>query len=81
MSFGDGDLHVIVAQLKTENARLKHRNGELKSLVRDMHGVMWACRERDCKHREKGCWRVYGEGDGDCWLEKRMSALGIEVDE
>ena len=37
MSFGDGDLHVIVAQLKTENARLKQRNGEMKVLMRDMY--------------------------------------------
>ena len=36
MSFGDGDLHVIVAQLKTENARLKQRNGELERLVREI---------------------------------------------
>ena len=36
MSFGDGDLHVQVAQLKTENARLKQRNGELEALVRYM---------------------------------------------
>lgn len=36
MSFGDGDLHVQVAQLKTENARLKQRNGELEALMWDM---------------------------------------------
>lgn len=36
MSFGDGDLHIQVAQLKTENARLKQRNGELEALVRYM---------------------------------------------
>ena len=34
MSFGDGDLHVIVAQLKTENARLKQQLDKLPEIVR-----------------------------------------------
>lgn len=40
MSFGDGDLHVIVAQLKTENARLKQQLDAMPGIVR--------C--RDCEH-------------------------------
>lgn len=32
MSFGDGDLHVQVAQLKTENARLKQQVDKLRAL-------------------------------------------------
>lgn len=38
MSFGDGDLHVQVAQLKTENARLKQRVRELEALLRWVNG-------------------------------------------
>ena len=36
MSFGDGDLHVLVAQLKTENARLKQQLDKLPEIVRCM---------------------------------------------
>lgn len=36
MSFGDGNLHAQVAQLKTENARLKQRNVELERIVREI---------------------------------------------
>lgn len=43
MSFGDGNLHAQVAQLKTENARLKQRNGELRALVRDIWREMATC--------------------------------------
>lgn len=64
MSFGDGDLHVQVAQLKTENARLKQRNGELESLVRSLYADYydeWPDRAEEC----------YAE---------RIAALRIEVD-
>lgn len=64
MSFGDGDLHVQVAQLKTENARLKQRNGELKSLVRDMYDEL--------RH-------VRGDVFMFDYIEQRMSEL-MEVD-
>lgn len=40
MSFGDGDLHVQVAQLKTENARMKQQLDAMPGIVR--------C--RDCEH-------------------------------
>ena len=50
------------------------------ALICDMHRVMWACREVDCSHRENGCFRVKGIGDGECWFEERMRELGIEVD-
>lgn len=74
MSFGDGNLHAQVAQLKTENARLKQRVRELESLVRGMwefgessnypytplESVRWAQMREE--HRE------------------RMAALEIEVD-
>lgn len=49
-------------------------------LIRDMHRVMWACREAACPHRENGCFRVRGNGDGKCWFEQRMREFGIEVD-
>ena len=64
MSFGDGDLHVLVAQLKTENARLKQRNGELESLVRDMWHEMTTCPDYRCSPcmTESICRRV-GELD------------------
>ena len=68
MSFGDGDLHVIVAQLKTENARLKQRNGELKSLVCDM----W----RDCTTCDYPC----SNDKGWCVIMQRVSEL-MEVGE
>ena len=68
MSFGDGDLHVLVAQLKTENARMKQRNGELRALVRDMYSE-WCATVDD----------YYAQAiDG---YYERMAALGIEVGE
>lgn len=39
MSFGDGDLHVQVAQLKTENARLKQRVRELESFIDEISQI------------------------------------------
>lgn len=48
-------------------------------LIRDMHRVMWACREAGCPHRKNGCFRVKGNGDGECWFEQRMHELGIET--
>lgn len=70
MSFGDGDLHVQVAQLKTENARLKQRNGELKALVRSLFNTT-------------NTLRINGHAPTGRQLdhyEQRMAALGIEVD-
>ena len=64
MSFGDGDLHVQVAQLKTENARLKHRNGELEALVRSLYADYydeWPDRAEE-------------------YYAERIAALRIEVD-
>ena len=54
MSFGDGDLHVQVAQLKTENARLRQQVDKLPEIVR--------C--RDCR-----AMRVkYGNTGIECWM-------------
>lgn len=61
MSFGEGDLHVIVAQLKTENARLKQQLDAMPGIVR--------C--RDCVHGIKAdlsgnwyeCMKPDGNGD------------------
>lgn len=67
MSFGDGDLHVQVAQLKTENARLKQQLDKLPEIVR--------C--RDCVHFD-----AYGNTFGWCALhdidcsERRYCAWG-----
>lgn len=43
MSFGEGNLHIQVAQLKTENARLKQQLDAMPGIVR--------C--RDCKDYRK----------------------------
>lgn len=77
MSFGDGDLHVQVAQLKTENARLKQRNGELERLVRDW--AMAPCAVCDPWDEHFSCEHFDGR---DCTLGVRMTELGIvwEVD-
>lgn len=76
MSFGDGDLHVQVAQLKTENARMKQRNGELESLVRDL----WEGFECDrCPLYGDDCWWKQGDELKPCRMMNRMRGLGIEV--
>lgn len=60
-------------------------NDRLRELVRDMWSVMWACSEQRCRHRDKNCYRVRGNG-GDicasesCWYENRMRELGVEVE-
>lgn len=69
MSFGDGNLHAQVAQLKTENARLKQRNGELRALVRDMWHEMATCPDyRDSTCMTESIYQQMRElmgGDGE----------------
>ena len=68
-------------EIESKIESMRGRIADLERLVRDMYSVMWACRERVCVHRENNCWRVQagGEGEGECWFEKRMAELGIEV--
>ena len=64
--------------------QLQAENSELRELVQDIYGVMWACAGQRCTHRHDGCFRVHGN-HGDicvserCWYEDRMRELGIEV--
>lgn len=72
--------------LQTENAHLRAKNDKLQELVHDMWGVMWACAEQRCTHRENGCFRVNGNGDtpkgsGVCWFANRMHGLEAETSE
>ena len=73
MSFGDGDLHVQVAQLKTENARLKQQIDAMPGIVRCRD-----CRAMRVKYGNTGieCWMngepFTVEPDGFCaWASKR----------
>ena len=74
-----------VERTDVEASRLKAENAKLRELTRDMYGVMWACAEQRCTHRDEGCFRVRGNhsddicASGRCWYEDRMSELGIEV--
>ena len=51
MSFGEGDLHVVVAQLKTENARLKQQLGA-------MHGSEREAELRDALNYVADKWAI-----------------------
>ena len=64
MSFGDGDLHVQVAQLKTENARLKQQLGAMPEIVR--------C--RDCEHMSH-----YWHHDCERWQCANEMLEGLDV--
>ena len=64
-----------IAIAKLVEAEVEERD----ELIRDLHRVMWACREVDCPHRKNGCFRVKDYGDGECWFEQRIRELGIEV--
>lgn len=75
MSFGEGNLHVQVAQLKTENARLAADVERLKQLVRDW--AMAPCAVCDPWDEHFRCEHFDGH---DCTLGIRMTELGIEVD-
>lgn len=72
MSFGDGNLHAQVAQLKTENARLKQQVDKLPEIVRCM----------DCEHYTHSSWHrcdLYSiahevEPDGFCAYGERKES-------
>ena len=80
MSIHDRYAEQRIAAAEHDLVEAHKRIGKLEGLVRDMHRVIWACREVDCPHRKNGCFRVKGDGDGECWFEQRIRDLGLEVD-
>jgi hypothetical protein len=71
--------------LNEEYKALFAENEKLRELCAGLWSVMWACAEQRCPHRHEDCFVVNGNGDGpksngDCWYERRMRELGIEVE-